>query len=756
MNLPDVYRGNQASQVIDVRAVPVAAGDDRLDFRSIITTFRRRFWLFVIVAGTIFAIAAIFTFSQTPTYTATARVMLDVNQQDIAPSGENGPPAQQALTASDAAIETEVEVIRSRALAAQVVRDLNLAQDPEFNPAIGSSEEPANPLRRAVAAAEQAIDRATPEDARTPSAVSAEPALDDIVDNVLAGLSTQRVSTTFAIDLFYNGTDPEKAARIANSFATLYTRYKLSQRIGENQQAVGLLDSRIEDLRRQAEQDTAAVQQYRIANNLLSSSGASLTEQEISAYNQQVTEARAQAAEDAARLNTARTQLRSGSAGDDVGEALGSPVIQALRSQRATVSARVADLQGRYLPRHPDILTAQRELSDIDSQIQAEINRVLSNLEARAQVSRERLASLQGSLGGARGALRANNQAMVQLDELTRKAATSQSLYESYLARLGQTAAAEGTLRADSRVISAARTPFSPSSPNIALNLALGLLLGVGAGLVIAYLAEMLSSSFTTGDDIESRLGRSYLGSIPLVSTVEGAGASPLESVINHPRSAFAESFRSLSTSLRFAGDTDAQVVLITSSLPQEGKTTTSIGLARSAALQGKRVVIIDGDLRKRGLNRMTRGAKSPNGLLEVLSKEATLEEALVRDEPTGAMILPVGKSSLDTADLLTGSAMDELIAVLREQYDLIVIDAPPVLPIAEARSLATKADSVVFVVRWRKTAEQAVRTALRLLPREQTRFAGVILTRVNMRKQSRYGYGDAGYYYKEYKNYYG
>ena len=756
MNLPEVYRGNQPDSIIDVRAVPVSPANDRLDFRSILTTFQRRMWLFLIVASVIFGIAVVFTFTRTPTYTATARVMLDVNRQDVAPTDANQAQPTPGQSASDAAIDTQVEVIRSRALAAQVVRDLGLDRDPQFNPAVASPDAPANPVQRAVNAARDSLDRATPQDARTPPAASADPAIDDIVDRVLRGLSTQRVGTTYAIDLFYNGPDPQKAARIANSFATLYTRYTLSQKVDENQQAVGLLDSRIEALRQQAEQDTAAVQQYRIANNLLSSSGASLTEQEISAYNQQVTSARAQAAEDVARLNTARGQVRSGSAGDDVGEALGSPVVQSLRSQRAAVSAKVADLQGRYLPRHPEILTAQRELADIDSQIQAEINRVLSNLEAKARVSNERLASLQGSLGGARGSLRANNQAMVKLDELTRNAATSQSLYESYLARLGQTSAAEGTLRADSRVISAARTPMSPSAPNVMLNLALGALLGMGAGVVVAYLAEMMSSSFTTGEEIESRLGRSYLGAIPTVSSVEGAGSAPIESVVNYPRSAFAESFRSLRTSLQFAGEHDAQVVVITSSLPQEGKTTTSINLARSVGLQGKKVVIIDGDLRKRGLNRLVKNTRTAGGLLEVLAGEVPLGEALVLDEATGVVVLPVGRSSHDTADLLTGAAMDNLIIELRKTYDLIVIDAPPVLPIAEARSLATKADAVVFVVRWRKTAEQAVRTALRLLPRDQTRIAGILLTRVDMRKQSRFGYGDASYYYQQYKNYYG
>lgn len=754
MNLPDLYRGPEP-QVVDVVAVPSPPPNDRVDFGSLLSSFRRRLWLFLVVALSIFSAAVYLTFTQTPGYTASARVMLDVDRQEVAPTEGQTPSSSNS---SEAAIDTEVEVIRSRALASQVAGELGLMSDPDFNSTLVDDAAETGPLQSLQAMIGHLTARAEPETVRqldNASGTSGSEVEDEVVDTLLGGLSTARVGTTYAIDIFFEGTEPEKAARIANAFATAYTGYNLGQRVTENQQAVGLLSGRIEALRQQAETDTAAVQQYRIANNLLTSSGASLTEQEISAYNQQVTAARAQAAEDVARLNTARAQLRGGSSGDDVGEALGSPVVQSLRSQRAVVSARVADLQGRYLPRHPDILTAQRELSDIDTQIQAEINRVISNLEARARVSQQRMASLQGSLGVARSSLRQNNQAMVQLDELTRKAATSQSLYESYLERLGQTSAAEGTLRAESRVISNARVPLSPSSPNIPLNLALGLLLGLGAGLAAALLAEMMSTSLTTAEDVEQRLGRTYLGAIPTVTSVDGAGSSPVDSIVSFPQSAFAEAFRSLRTSLDLTGEHAAKVVLVTSSLPQEGKTTTSIGLARSAAQQGKRVIIIDGDLRRRGLNRLIKQKTAPSyGLLEVLSGSIPLHQALIRDEDTGLMVLPVAKTQ-DLTESLTGKAMDDLLDQLRESYDLIIIDAPPVLPIAEARSLAAKADAVVFAVRWRKTPEQAIRTAFRLLPRDKVKMMGVVLTRVDMRKQSRHGYGDPGYYYNQYKSYY-
>ncbi len=255
------------------------------------------------------------------------------------------------------------------------------------------------------------------------------------------------------------------------------------------------MSGRIEDLRRQAQEDTRAVQQYRIDNNLLSTTGATLTEQQISSTNEEVTRARAQVAEDRARLATARRQLSQGSAGDDVGEALASDVIKNLRTQRIAVSARVADMEGRYGPMHPDLLKAKRELADIDLQIKQEINRTITNLVAKAEVSQQRLSSLEGSLGSARQGLQQNNRAMIELSELENRAKTSQTLYESYLARVQQTAAQEGTLRAEAQIISRARLPTSPSSPKVMLNMLLGGLLGVAAGLSAAIVAEMMAST---------------------------------------------------------------------------------------------------------------------------------------------------------------------------------------------------------------------------------------------------------------------
>jgi len=739
------YRGpvDVEQTVLQVEAEPhVSEAADRLDVQKLISAFRRRRGLFLGVMLACIALAGVVILVEDPSFTSVSRVMVNVREQQVGPTEDQG--VLSALPSTSPVVDTEVQVIGSRHLARRVARELRLDKTSEFNPAASGPSLLDSLMALFVAA--------SPTPKPTPAAVDQA-----IVDRVLKGLIVTRVAETYAIDISYSADDPQMAARIANTFARLYVAEQVEAKSSANVQAGTFLSRRIEQLQQQAVSDAAKVQQYRVEHDLLSTSGASLTEQEISTYNQRVAEARVDAAADEARLATARQQLASGSTGEDVGEALNSAVIQSLRGQRVAVSARVADLQGRYGPRHPDILKAQRELKDIDSQIQGEIGRVISNLEAKREVSRQRLASITGSLSTARGTLTQNNKAMVGLSELQQKADASQALYESYLNRYKQTGAQEGAEQPDARLISEARIPSLPSSPNIPLYLAFGAMLGLAAGLVAVIVSEMLDSSLTTAEDIERRLGRRYLAGVPLLSSLKGGRRmTPINAVVQWPESAFAEAYRNLRASLRYSTlNGPVTVMAISSALPQEGKTTTSICLARSAALQGLRVVLVDCDTHRRELNRLVKGRAHAPGLLEVLAGEASLKDALVQDEATTTMILPLNASAVGGHDHIGGEAMDRLLADLRRAFDLVILDTTPILPTADTRLLSTKVDVVVLVARWRKTSAHAIQAALHLLPVEGMNVAGVVLNRIHMGQQARFGFGDPAYYYRKYAQYY-
>jgi capsular exopolysaccharide synthesis family protein len=342
---------------------------------------------------------------------------------------------------------------------------------------------------------------------------------------------------------------------------------------------------------------------------------------------------------------------------------------------------------------------------------------------------------------------------MVQLMELQRKADASKAVYEAFLNRTKQVSAEEGIQQPDARVSSPAQAPLEPTSPNIKLNLALGFVLAVLGGLAVVLLLENLDGGLRTSSDIESKLQMPSLGAIPqLMRTTE---AQRRHYVVEKPFSSFAESFRSLKTSLMFSRtDREIRLVAVSSALPGEGKTLTTLSFGRSIAQSGTKVLIIDADLRRRMLTAAT-DITVPVGLVEVLEGKATLESAIVKDELSGAYMLLLSDTPAPTADLLSGPALAALFERLKLDYEMIIIDTAPVLAVAETRAVAALADATLFLVRWSKTPKQAASAALDLLINAGGFVAGVCLTQVNLAQQARLGYGDKLYYYQAYRKYY-
>ena len=719
-------------------------GLPKIDLRRYLAMFRRRARAFWAAALVVFGLAILLTLQATPQYTSNAQVMLDSRKQNVLDMQQ----VMSSLTADTSVVDTEVEVLRSRALAEKVVSEQGLDRDPEFNTRLRKPGMMAS-LNGLLGKSDKA----------PVSADDKQREHEVVVDNVLRHLKVSRSGLTYVINIEFASERPEMAARIANAFADRYVFEQLDSKFKATSGASEWLDKRLNGLRSQVEQAEAQVQQYKAANGLLSAEGNTLTEQEISNLNTRLAESRAEAAAQASQYNTARAQLARGSSGDDVGGALDSPVVQQLRSQRAEISREVAEMQGRYGPRYPALQKAQAQLNDIDIQIQAEIRRIISNLQAKAQAAQGQVSSLEASLGRSRGTLASNNAASVRLNELERNAESVRTLYQSFLDRFKQTTAQQGIEQSDARVLSRAKAPSVPSSPNVPVILLLGFVAAIVAGLALLIILELLDTGFSTSSDIEQRLELPNLGSLPLLSSTIGSEAgrkaSPTRYIVDKPLSAFAEGFRNLRTSLMATVPGEgSRVITITSSLPREGKTTTSVCLARTMALAGDSVVVVDCDLRRRNLHRVSQHEPTV-GLLEALSGKVPLDRCLMRDDLTSAVFLPIAKGDPVVKDLFGSAAMDELIEALRQRFRYVLLDTAPVLAIADTRILAPKSDGVLYLTRWRHTHRNAVLNGLRLLQSVGARVTGVALTQVNVREQARSGYGDAGYYYGSYKSYY-
>jgi polysaccharide biosynthesis transport protein len=733
MNLPDRYLGGELAlqQQPASLTLPVnASGPDRLDLRLLLSIFQRRRRLFFGIVLTTIVLAMLVTIKQPKRYQAIADVVINKDLREIVPDSRVEP--DQGPQRSEA-IETELKIIKSQDMAAQVISDLRLNRDANFVRSVTGGTSILGKFRSFVGITAPSLPERDLERRLT--------------DALLGDLKAERMETAYAIRLTYTTDSPKRAAMIANSFARIYASKGLGEKRAENEKTLTLLKTRIEELRVQAQTDFKAVQDFRVRNNLLSAQATQLSEQDAAAYSQQLAAARAEAAGSRGRLNAAR--------GAGTEEALSSPVIQSLRSQRAVISVKATQLSGRYLESHPELITARRELADLDLQINAEIGRVMSGLASSSDASAQRVGSLQGNLGAARSTLASNNQALVGLDDLSRRAQSSQGLYESYLNRYKEVLASSGTERADAHLISAAKVPSVPVSPNMPLNLLLGLVIGTLVGAGAAIITETAFAGLTTGEEVENRLGARFVGGVPLLSSIDAQGIDPLSSISLSPNSGFAEAIRGLMASARISSGSRNQVIAITSALPGEGKTTLAACIARSAAMAGESVIVIDCDVMRRNLSHLFNADGNKPGLREMIHGTVKLGEVMFKDSESSAMILPITTLFDPGERLLEKGNFHKMIAILREHFSLILLDTAPILPVAETREIVALADNVMVTTRWRKTADTAIRSALKLLPSAAIVNVGIVLNRIDMKKQVRFGMGDASSYYDSYKQYY-
>ena len=730
------------------------ASEDLIDLRELISTVRRRFWSLFATGLLTFLAVVLFTLQATPKYTATADVVLNVRQSqvvDIEAVLSGAPP-------DSATVDTEVEVLRSRSLAETVVDELNLIAVPEFNASLaersglgGAVFSFANGLRSLVLPGRET---SLSEDERSAREY------DQVVNALMDARDIRRAGLTYVIEISATSETPSLARDIANAYAEAYLFAQLEAKFEATERANEWLNERVDTLREEVRIREEAVAQYRDEAGLIDAEGATVAEQQVTDLNSQLAIQRAGLSEARARLDTVRSQIQRGVAADTIAEVLSSEVIRELRRQQAEVARRLADLSGRYGPRHPQILTVNRELSDINSQIDAEITRIVASLENEVSVAAQRVRSLESSLVQARSELSENNSAIVRLRELEREADASRALFESFLNRFRQTNETEGLTEADARIVARASTPINPSSPKVVLNLALGIVLAGVMGVAVVFALELFDNGLHTEKDVERQLGLPHIVSVPrlksgLMGRFSGESVDPGDYVLEKPLSSFAESFRTVRSAIRLSGvDQDTRTVAITSALPGDGKTTTSICLGRVSALAGSKTIVVDCDLRRRLLTHAICG-EADQGLLEVLSGQAKLEDVIQTDEKTGLAVLPVTAPTFTPRDVFDSAAFSDVLRQLRETYDLVIIDTAPVLAVADTRVISARVDAVLLAAKWKKTPTGVVRRAISELQSVHAKVMGVVLNNVDMQAQARYGYDASGYYYNSYRKYY-
>ncbi|MGE4409792.1 MAG: GumC family protein [Sphingobium sp.] len=694
---------NDQTQVTGSAAAPYARDvNDPLPaaIRTLWRVLVERFWVFVCVALVLFSGATMYVLNMTPLYSASALLKVDPTASPTAGMDNS----TSKVSPDRAQIQSEVDIIRSHGLAKEVAKELNLFNDSEFDPMVGT---PVN----APGQAER---------------------LDAIAGGLIGSLSVYLNDNSYVLNVDMMSADPAKAARIANAFAAAYVRNNVGTRTGTAAQESEWLGQRSTELARQVQTADAEVARYKAQAGIVEGgANGTITDQQIGPLAAQLASAESDAAEARAKVTAARAQISSGNL-DAVGNVLGSQVVTALRAQRAEVLRNRDDITARYGPLHPESVKVGQQLKSLDEQILQEAQRQITSQESAARASEARAASLRGALSKLRADQARNTRAAVTADTLEREADAKRTAFEQLAKAQQESLQASRNSLPNVRVIEQARPAEKPVSPNKPLLLGAAFLLSLIAGGAVITVQELLSPGVRTLKDVEVRLGIPMLASVPKIPAIVQKEQSPADYLLSKPMTFYAEAFRTLRSALMLKGQQKLpKVITIASSVPGEGKSSTALSLARVMAMAGDRVILVDCDFRRSGVHLQT-GYQSDVTLLDILRDGADPEAAIKPDRVAGVDLLANNGPVFTPEDMLNGKAMHDLLTILRQRYDAVLLDSPPLLGIADARAASSQADAVVVVIRWDDTPVDAVDKALTILQQDQAQVAGAVLNVVD------------------------
>jgi succinoglycan biosynthesis transport protein ExoP len=722
--------------------------DQGMDTVEILNVLRRRLRLILACIAIITAISAAVVLQLTPRYTAESSILLDARKTQVT----DLTAVLSGLPADTTVLHGEMEVIRSPPIAEQVVKKLDLTTVAEFNPRLRPPSMFA-PLREAVdgmlaqveplLGVKQAKPEADPDPAQTVQ-LAAVRTLQGKIDVTNDGRS-------YVLKLHIESENPKLAAAIANAYVDAYLQAQLGAKFDAIRRANDWLNDHLTDLRKQVAAADQAVQTFRAAHNLTEAKGETVTTQQLSELNSQLILAAADRAQKESSLHQIQDQLKAGGV-DAAVQVLASPLIQQLRKQETDLLQQDAQLATKYKPAHPAMINIKAQERDLEQKIQDEINKVVRSLAGEVTASRAREISLRDSLQQLEKSSSVQGDAGVQLRELERQADSNKMLYENFLNRFKQTSTQEDMQEPDARIVSAAMVPTGPSYPRTKILIGVAFLGSVLIGILAAFGVERLDNGFRTAHQVEKIAHVTALGMAPALKSRD----LPYDIVVKTPLAPYSEAIRTIRTALRYSDiDNPPKVILVTSSLPQEGKSVTSLSLARSVASAGGRSLLIDCDLRRPAIAKALK-SEGTTGLLSLFEPGMDIRKVIQVDPSSGMHFITTTTGTTNPQDLLGSQHLRKIIDSLRPQYDLIVLDTPPILGVSDAFILSHIADTTVFLIRWGFTPRQVVVGALNSFRLTGGHLAGIVLTRVDFRQHATYGHGDAGYFYGHYGSYYG
>ncbi|MBX7515087.1 polysaccharide biosynthesis tyrosine autokinase [Qipengyuania sp. GH38] len=705
------------------------AGPSEIDPRAILTAIRRNIVAIAIILAVFIGLGILATILMKPEYIGTSRILIE-QQEDQIIEGSDARAAAASYMDADRFLQTQADIVTSRALAVQVVDREGLAESPAFFEAQGVEY----PVEEDIDVYDTTL---------SIEELRAEIAADVVSENLVVTLppDSRIVSVSF-----FSG-DPVLAARIANAFAESFIEGNLARKFDSSSYAREFLAQQLQDARSKLEQSERDLNQFSRAAGLIRVAGQGVNadqETTLSITNNSLVQLNDVAAQATAQRVSAEQQWRNIANVPllNIPEVLQNLAVQRLVEQRSAAEANLAQLSSRYLDDHPNVLAAKAQVDKLDAQIQALAQSIKNSIRLQYESARDRENSIVNQVDTLRADALDEQDRGVQYNVLKRVAETDRALYNTLLTRFNELNATAGATSNNVSLIDAAEPPREPASPRPLINLLAALLCGLVFAGGFVFFREQLDDAMRNPDDVEKKLGLPLLGLIPQVDQDE------MKEELQDPKSPISEAYSALLTNIRYSsGNGIPETIVVTSSVASEGKTTTSFKLATDIADLGRRTLLIDADLRRPTMHRREEVGKH-DGFTAVLAGELPLEKAILKSGNANLDLMTALPMPPDPVALLSSESFLKVVDTLRSQYDCVVFDAPPLLGLADATTLAAHVDAVVLAIDSQRGKGGGTRSAVRRLQMVGANIIGVVLTKFDARHSgSAYAYYGSSYY---------
>ena len=690
----------------------------------------KRRWTILTTALVVTTLVAIYTFKEKPVYRATAEVEVDSET----PSVQSVNSVYETVPTDPTFLQTQVDILNSGNLAWQTIQQLKLAHEPAFDSSRSGGAE-------------------GPEE-------TAEAQKGRLIGKFEGSLNVDLVPGSRVIKVSFDCTNPWLAARVANSLVNNYREYNFTAKYDATRQASGWMSKQLDELKSRVEQSQEALVNYEREHSIVNVSGKeNIEDQRLADLSQGLT-----AAQNDLAQKESLYQLVKANPGK-VGLLAQDGLLQNMEEKYADLKTQYVDALGQYGPNFPKVVRLRDQISEIQALIEQERTRTVERIAHNYQAALGRVKLLAGSVAREKAMVGNLNQLMIQYGLLKHDFDTNQQLYDNLLSKVKDAAVSAGLRANNIHLVDAAMPPSAPFRPSRSQNIAIGLIVGLVLGTTLAFLQDVMDTSIQTAEDVERSIAVPVLGVIPSVRSPgratswlrrhkrqADAGDLMVEwAVLKHPTSVLAEAYKALRTAvLMSSAPRPPQVLVLTSTQPFEGKTSTAFNLAVGLAQIGRQVLLIDADMRQSGLKRVVNNNGRP-GLGSLLTGTGQIDQTLFQlPDLAGLWILSTGPQPADPSDLLPSQAMQGLLGTLRGRFDHIVVDTPPVLMVTDAAVLSSIVDGVILVAESNATSRAALVQAHRVLEGAGANILGCVLNKLDLKYDGHYGS-----YYCDYVRYY-